>query len=416
MKNKKLLFIGANNMGEIHSELHNPARYYDGAIFVEAIPDVYEKLAENIRLYNEKHGTDYRAVNALLTSEEGKKYTFHLFSNACASSSIYDANEEVWWYDGVHKEGEIELVSTTGATLLKDTYPYFHNAKGDSLSCFDLTVDAQGSELEVLKGFGSYLRYVDTLIVEVSVDELYKGGVLFDELNQFLVENDFVLLNESVPRHGDVTYRRRKSYSQYGQDFWVLDTLDNKRSGYFVEAGAADGVRFSNTYLLETMYGWSGICCEPSAEWRDRLSETRRCNLDYGLLYDTSGESETFYQCGLVGGTKSDFESESERLTRRLETDLTGSYQVTTITLNDLLDKYDAPSVIDFISLDTEGSELKILKAFDFSKRDVRCWTVEHNLYHRVDGEQYLSDLIELMSSHGYKHRVVECDVWFWKD
>ena len=54
-------------------------------------------------------------------------------------------------------------------------------------------------------------------------------------------------------------------------------------------------------------------------------------------------------------------------------------YQVKTISLEDLLDKYDAPSVIDYLSIDTEGSEFEILSSFNFEKYKFKIITCEHN-------------------------------------
>ena len=54
-------------------------------------------------------------------------------------------------------------------------------------------------------------------------------------------------------------------------------------------------------------------------------------------------------------------------------------YQVKTISLEDLLDKYGAPSVIDYLSIDTEGSEFEILSTFNFEKYKFRIITCEHN-------------------------------------
>lgn len=211
MKNRNLLFIGANDMAEINlSDFY--AHNYDRAIFVEASPETYKRLTKNISIHNKKHNTDFRAVNALLTSEEGNKHTFNTFNNEGRSSSIYIANDEVWWFDGVHKDGEIELISTTASAVLRDNYPYFHSRAPEDkgLLEFDLRVDAQGAELEVLKGFGGLLKYVNKLTIEVSLEEIYIGGVLFKDLNKFLIEHDFVLLSEEIPKHGDVKYEKRK--------------------------------------------------------------------------------------------------------------------------------------------------------------------------------------------------------------
>jgi hypothetical protein len=52
---------------------------------------------------------------------------------------------------------------------------------------------------------------------------------------------------------------------------------------------------------------------------------------------------------------------------------------VKTISLNDLLKSFDAPTVIDYLSIDTEGSEFLILSNLDFSKWKFHIITVEHN-------------------------------------
>src|SRR5689334_17383054 len=69
---------------------------------------------------------------------------------------------------------------------------------------------------------------------------------------------DVVTLPSKVPSMGNVANAR----SQHGEDLLVAAHFGEKRGGYFVEVGALDGVTFSNTYLLEIDYGWTGVLIE----------------------------------------------------------------------------------------------------------------------------------------------------------
>ena len=52
---------------------------------------------------------------------------------------------------------------------------------------------------------------------------------------------------------------------------------------------------------------------------------------------------------------------------------------VKTVSLEDLLKEHKAPKKIDYLSIDTEGSEYTILKNFNFQLYDISIITVEHN-------------------------------------
>ena len=77
-------------------------------------------------------------------------------------------------------------------------------------------------------------------------------------------------------------------------------------------------------------------------------------------------------------------------------------YEIETITLNDLLKEYSAPLEIDYLSIDTEGSEYEILKNFDFEKYSFRVITVEHN--NTVNKTR----INELLEKNGYKRQLEE--------
>jgi hypothetical protein len=86
------------------------------------------------------------------------------------------------------------------------------------------------------------------------------------------------------------------------------------------------------------------------------------------------------------------------------------TYDVRTISLLDLLRKYHAPTHVDYLSIDTEGSEYEILNAFDFTEYSFGVITVEHN----YTPQREL--IFELLSRNGYKRIYTEIsrfDDWY---
>ena len=77
---------------------------------------------------------------------------------------------------------------------------------------YDVIIDTQGSELNVLKGINkSTFNNIDKLIVEISQKEYYKNGVQFNELNKFIIDNDFEIKTpkNKIKNHGDVSYKNK---------------------------------------------------------------------------------------------------------------------------------------------------------------------------------------------------------------
>ena len=73
------------------------------------------------------------------------------------------------------------------------------------------------------------------------------------------------------------------------------------------------------------------------------------------------------------------------------------TYSVETVSLNDLLKSHNAPREIDYLSIDTEGSELEIVQAFDFTDYDIKIMTVEHNFV-----EPNRQEVFRLLTSKGF--------------
>lgn len=203
--------------------------------------------------------------------------------------------------------------------------------------------------------------------------------------------------------------RVKHANAQLFQDLWVLYELDEKRAGYFVEFGATNGVTMSNSHLLENHYGWDGIVVEPNPDYHDRLGHERRCTISHECVFSRSGETMPFLctENGMFSRLAAINPQDHNEATMRADH---REVPVQTISLNDLLDTHGAPEEIDYMSVDTEGSEFAILQAFDFDRRRVKLFTIEHNF------TPMRAQIHELMSARGYVRRFPEYtrfDDWY---
>ena len=196
--------------------------------------------------------------------------------------------------------------------------------------------------------------------------------------------------------------------SQCFQDLFVLFELEQKTNGFFVEFGAADGKTLSNSYLLEADYGWSGILSEPARVWREQLQANRKATVDPRCVWSESGKTLDFHEHPIaVLSALKEFRADESDVDARNG----AQYQVPTVSLNDLLSQNGAPDRIDYLSIDTEGSEFAILSHFDFTRHDIKVITVEHNFV--AENRQNIHDLLV---GHGYirvLERVSAWDDWF---
>lgn len=197
-----------------------------------------------------------------------------------------------------------------------------------------------------------------------------------------------------------------KSYGQLLQDVVCALLHKQKRDGYFVEIGVGDGTVYSNTRLLEQELGWKGILAEPALMFHDRIASSRTAILDRRAVSDETGNVLTFEQDDAMGELSG---LADQRVSRGVQD--VSSYKVETVRLDDLLDEHQAPDEIDYVSIDTEGSELSVLSGLSMSKRKVSFFTVEHNFdAHRMNKYD------EIMGRAGYRKIVPHLssfDYWY---
>ncbi len=173
-------------------------------------------------------------------------------------------------------------------------------------------------------------------------------------------------------------------YSQYRQDEFIDKVvLNKKQNGFFVDIGAHDGISFSNSYFFEKNRNFAGICIEPNPSVFAKLAQNRKCEVLNCCIGNVVGPVKFLSIEGageMLSGIISSFDPQHDsRIIEELKTSGGSSIEIEVqcIKLQNIsaLDKQE----IDFMSIDTEGNEIPILKSIDFSQLNIKCIAIENN-------------------------------------
>lgn len=181
--------------------------------------------------------------------------------------------------------------------------------------------------------------------------------------------------------------------------------------GFFLEIGCWDGELISQTAWLERVKGWTGLCVDPfpvhfnqrscrvcaKAVVGGQLSVGGREFIKVGK--DRRHKGDVSYFSGFRDSVKAHWELISQHCDYQI-------VQVPTITMDELYQEYQLPDYIEFLSVDTEGSELEIFESIEFNTHRFGLIVFEHN-----EDEIVKRRIGELLMEHGYV-RIAEmrCD------
>lgn len=208
--------------------------------------------------------------------------------------------------------------------------------------------------------------------------EIFRTSYL-DEVRRYVSPSRFdclkFLSSRTKPADRPALFREfRLSEAQLLQDLVALYVLGD-RKGFFVEVGAGDAVRLSNTYYFEKQKQWDGLLIEPNPQYYQALRELRSVRLDTRAAFSRSGERRDFLDVQtdralstLVGYEDGDRHERDGDICR-----------VETVTLNDAFEQHGVPDDIQFMSIDTEGSELEVLAGLDLNRYTIGFLAIEHN-------------------------------------
>lgn len=210
----------------------------------------------------------------------------------------------------------------------------------------------------------------------------------------------FVLLLLVLPL-GHFRYAKghRPTYSQCGQDTFLYKRFfSQKNDGVFVDIGAHDGMTYSNSYFFEKHLGWKGICVEPMPEIFEKLQACRSCVCVQGCIYDKAETAQflrvrsPMVNTEMLSGILDQYDPRHRERVNIEVKYYGGSCEEITVQcykLNALLESNNFWHV-DYLSIDTEGGELEILKSIDFERFTIDVIDVENN-YRDPEFERFLT-------------------------
>ena len=202
---------------------------------------------------------------------------------------------------------------------------------------------------------------------------------------------------------------------QHGQPFEVEKIFKGKKNGFFIEAGAFDGEAFSNTLHFELNHDWTGLLVEPNPDNFKQLLEKRRKAYSLESCFSTEKKvtNVEFDAAGPFGGIINGYNKPAEMLNNRLEGEghVLGEkrrfpYKRRTIKLqclpiSSIIMAMGNP-IIDYLSLDIEGAELRVLKTIDFDKIKINVISFEYAKIGNIFSETH-THMKYFMKQKGYK-------------
>ncbi|NDV00097.1 FkbM family methyltransferase [Pseudoroseicyclus tamaricis] len=191
---------------------------------------------------------------------------------------------------------------------------------------------------------------------------------------------------------------RRASYSQFGEDRFVLAYFGERRGGTYVDVGCFDAWKFSNTALLHVDYGWRGLNIDASPRAVEALRAARPEDRTLLCGVGEAADALTFHI--FERGTVSTFDAEAAARLEAAGEPVIERRKVPVRSLGDILEEAEIAE-IDFLDVDCEGWDFSVLRSLDWRRWRPKLVSAELGGFDITD--PYGSGAAGFMHQQGYE-------------
>jgi len=204
----------------------------------------------------------------------------------------------------------------------------------------------------------------------------------------------------------------RNSLSQYSEEDALRKAFgwERKHAGTYVEIGALNGEKISNTLSLATCQHWGGVLVEGSRQNYDALlhkvAEQQRPNVTayYGAVCTPPHKAVRFlekrWNSGGVNAVGGDISAMGTSFIKQWHSGYReGETRTVAVPCRPMEHYLQGVSHVDFFSLDVEGAELLVLETIDFNAVTIDVFMIEFDA-HQPDKNWKIS---KLMSNLNYR-------------
>ncbi|MDD5762452.1 MAG: FkbM family methyltransferase [bacterium] len=168
------------------------------------------------------------------------------------------------------------------------------------------------------------------------------------------------MIRGSVRKGGGMGDNPHRAPDEIREKVQVWEFFGCAEEGIFVEVGANDPKSLSQTWFLEKM-GWRGVLVEPLPDLAEGLRRERRNSMVFEVAVSAPGKTgeADFHVAGAFSSLAQNVKDNA--------VDYGTVLRVKVVTLDSVLEEAKIRKV-DFLSVDTEGTEVDVFRGFDIGR------------------------------------------------